>query len=146
MNRMNTKIPNDLPLWKTCMHSISSFQVPREPVPLSRCPSPPSPAPWASPPRGWTWAVLRVTLWGGTWSLTSGQGPRCRSTFPRTGQVMITITPLDIRIFRSHEAVSPPGSMREEYGKCLNIRETLAVKLFSQRYHFLSRIFNIGFW
>ena len=53
--------------------------------------------------------------------------------------------PRDIRIFRSHEAVIPPGSMREEYGKCLNIRETLAVKLFSQRCHFLPGILQYRF-
>ena len=46
---------------------------------------------------------------------------------------------------RSHEAVIPPNSMREEYGKCLNIRETLAVKLFSQRWDILSGSFTIVF-
>ena len=35
--------------------------------------------------------------------------------------------------------------MREEYGKCLNIRETLAVKLFSQRWDILSGSFTIVF-
>ena len=51
---------------------------------------------------------------------------------PHRSEVRVTSIQRDMTC-RSHEAVIPAGSMREEYGKCLNIRETLAVKLFSQR-------------
>ena len=69
--------------WKTWY-----LQPRREWARLSVWPGCPPPAARASPPRGWTWAARRATSWGGTWSLTSGPGPRCRSTFPRTGETL----------------------------------------------------------
>merc|ERR1712038_74326 len=42
-----------------------------------------------------------------------------------------TSLPVNVPLHRSIEAAEPPNSMRAEYGKCLNVREALALKLFS---------------